>query len=51
MMVKNTCNKHVCQALGRALGRFVIVFNCNESFDFKAMGRIFVGLCQVSFYY
>jgi dynein heavy chain 1 len=35
------------KALGRALGRFVIVFNCNESFDFKAMGRIFVGLCQV----
>jgi hypothetical protein len=23
------------------------VFNCDETFDFQAMGRIFVGLCQV----
>lgn len=35
------------KALGSALGRFVLVFNCDETFDFKAMGRIFVGLCQV----
>ena len=35
------------KALGAQLGRFVLVFNCDESFDFQAMGRIFVGLCQV----
>src|SRR4051812_44575361 len=35
------------KALGGQLGRFVLVFNCDETFDFKAMGRIFVGLCQV----
>eukprot|EP01065_Artemidia_motanka_P046736 TRINITY_DN7156_c0_g1_i1.p1 TRINITY_DN7156_c0_g1~~TRINITY_DN7156_c0_g1_i1.p1 ORF type:complete len:4841 (+),score=1881.44 TRINITY_DN7156_c0_g1_i1:123-14645(+) len=35
------------KALGTALGRFVLVFCCDEAFDFKAMGRIFVGLCQV----
>jgi hypothetical protein len=35
------------KALGCQLGRFVLVFNCDEHFDFKAMGRIFVGLCQV----
>lgn len=29
------------------MGRFVLVFNCDETFDFQAMGRIFVGLCQV----
>ena len=29
------------------LGRFVLVFCCDETFDFQAMGRIFVGLCQV----
>ncbi|PIK60017.1 putative cytoplasmic dynein 1 heavy chain 1 [Apostichopus japonicus] len=29
------------------VGRFVLVFNCDERFDFQAMGRIFVGLCQV----
>uniref|UniRef100_A0A5K3FEA9 Dynein heavy chain, cytoplasmic n=2 Tax=Mesocestoides corti TaxID=53468 RepID=A0A5K3FEA9_MESCO len=35
------------KALGMQLGRFVLVFNCDETFDFHAMGRIFVGLCQV----
>lgn len=35
------------KALGAQLGRFVLVFNCDETFDFQAMGRIFVGLCQV----
>ena len=33
--------------LGACLGRFVLVFNCDENFNFKAMGRIFIGLCQV----
>lgn len=35
------------KALGAQLGRFVLVFNCDEAFDFSAMGRIFAGLCQV----
>ena len=35
------------KALGGCLGRFVLVFNCDETFNFKAMGRIFIGLCQV----
>lgn len=35
------------KALGCNLGRFVLVFNCDETFNFKAMGRIFIGLCQV----
>lgn len=34
------------KALGAQLGRFVLVFNCDETFNFQAMGRIFVGLCQ-----
>jgi dynein heavy chain 1 len=29
------------------MGRFTLVFNCDETFDGKAMGRIFIGLCQV----
>eukprot|EP00601_Ochromonadales_sp_CCMP2298_P006934 CAMPEP_0173195674 /NCGR_PEP_ID=MMETSP1141-20130122/15191_1 /TAXON_ID=483371 /ORGANISM="non described non described, Strain CCMP2298" /LENGTH=159 /DNA_ID=CAMNT_0014120239 /DNA_START=1 /DNA_END=477 /DNA_ORIENTATION=- len=33
--------------LGAQLGRFVLVFNCDSSFDYAAMGRIFSGLCQV----
>ena len=35
------------KALGAQLGRFVLVFNCDETFDGNAMARIFVGLCQV----
>lgn len=34
------------KALGAQLGRFVLVFCCDEAFDFQAMGRIFVGVCQ-----
>eukprot|EP00741_Cyanophora_paradoxa_P023561 tig00021590_g22758.t1 len=32
--------------LGSNLGRFTLVFNCDERFDFHAMGRILVGLCM-----
>eukprot|EP00586_Coscinodiscus_wailesii_P014222 CAMPEP_0172510176 /NCGR_PEP_ID=MMETSP1066-20121228/226876_1 /TAXON_ID=671091 /ORGANISM="Coscinodiscus wailesii, Strain CCMP2513" /LENGTH=4214 /DNA_ID=CAMNT_0013289037 /DNA_START=123 /DNA_END=12767 /DNA_ORIENTATION=+ len=35
------------KALGAQLGRFVVVMNCDETFDFGAMGRLFCGLCQV----
>ncbi|KAJ2856201.1 dynein heavy chain [Coemansia erecta] len=35
------------KALATQLGRFALVFCCDENFDFRAMGRIFVGLCQV----
>lgn len=35
------------KALGVQLGRFVLVFCCDETFDFQAMGRIFIGLCRV----
>jgi len=34
------------KALANQLGRFVLVFNCDETFDLQAMGRIFLGLCQ-----
>ena len=35
------------KALGVQLGRFTLVFNCDDTFDFQAMGRIFLGVCQV----
>lgn len=35
------------KALGAQLGRFVLVFNCDETFDFGAMGRLLAGLSQV----
>lgn len=34
------------KALGAQLGQMVLVFCCDETFDFQAMGRIFVGLCR-----
>ncbi|HLD78384.1 MAG TPA: AAA family ATPase, partial [archaeon] len=41
-----TGKTETAKALGSMLGRFVLVFCCDENFDFQAMGRIFVGLCQ-----
>lgn len=35
------------KALGHNLGKMVLVFNCDESFDFPSMARIFIGLCKV----
>eukprot|EP00056_Hartaetosiga_gracilis_P017754 m.8317 g.8317 ORF g.8317 m.8317 type:complete len:4146 (-) comp6080_c0_seq1:66-12503(-) len=34
------------KALGNAMGRQVLVFNCDEGIDVKSMGRIFVGLVK-----
>jgi dynein heavy chain 1 len=34
------------KALGTQLGRLVLVFCCDEAFDFKAMSRIFIGLAM-----
>lgn len=34
--------------LGAQLGRHVLVFNCDESFDYAAMGRIFAGALPYS---
>lgn len=35
------------KALGLQLGRFTLVFCCDDTFDFQAVGRIFLGICQV----
>ncbi|PLB47277.1 hypothetical protein P170DRAFT_466574 [Aspergillus steynii IBT 23096] len=35
------------KALGLQLGRFTLVFCCDDTFDYQAMGRIFLGICQV----
>ncbi|KAI5950644.1 DYN1 [Candida margitis] len=35
------------KALGQNLGKMVVVFCCDEQFDYSSMGRIFQGLCKV----
>ncbi len=47
MLTKLIGKTESVKALGVQLGRFVLVFCCDETFDLQAMGRIFVGLCQV----
>lgn len=34
------------KALGQAMARMVLVFNCDENLDYRSMGRIFVGLVK-----
>ena len=34
------------KALGAAVGRQVLVFNCDEGIDFQSMGRIFAGIVR-----
>ncbi len=38
------------KSLGRFLGRNVIVFNCDESFDAVSVGRILAGVSRVGFW-
>jgi dynein heavy chain len=34
---------------GKALARYVIVFNCSDGVDFKMTGKMFSGLAQARF--
>lgn len=35
------------KALGQKMGKLVVVFCCDEQFDYQALGRILAGLCEI----